>query len=94
MTGLELGLITVLASLAVGVAVRQLTQSKMVSRKECEANHEHESSRHEEVLKEMQGMKKQLRAQSRMIRALVVHSGMEKDQQQKILNERETDLER
>jgi len=94
MTSLEIGLIGVLASLVVGVAVRLITQSKLVTRKECEANHQHESSRHDQVLEEMQGMKKQLQAQSRMIRALVVHSGMDKNQQQKILNERVTDLER
>lgn len=94
MTSLEIGLIGILGSLTVGVAVRLLTQNKLVTRKECVANHQHESSRHDQVLEEMQEMKKQLQAQSRMIRALVVHSGMEKDQQQKILNERVTDLER
>ncbi len=91
MTSLEIGLIGILGSLAVGVAVRQVTQSKLVTRKECEANHQHESSRHDQVLEEMQAMKRQLQAQSRMIRALVVHSGMDKHKQQQILNEREFD---
>jgi len=91
MTPLETTSITVIVGLLVGVAVRQLTQSKVVTRKECEANHQHETGRHEQVIAEIQSIRRHQQAQSRMIRALVVHSGIERHQQQKILNERETD---
>lgn len=44
------------------------------------------------MMEEIQTIKQHQQAQSRMIRALVVHSGIDKHQQQKILNERETDI--
>ncbi len=91
MTGLEVALGGGILSLVVGVAVRQITQSKMVSRKECDANHQHETDRHEQVMTEIQSIRRHQQAQSRMIRALVVHSNIDRHQQQKILNERETD---
>lgn len=86
MTPLETGLITVVGGLVVGVAVRLITQSKTVSRSECDKRHQLESDRHDQIVQDVQSMRQQLQAQTRMIRALVVHSGIDKSQQQKILN--------
>ncbi|GEM_PF-1617341 len=86
MTPLETGLITVIGGLIVGVAVRLITKNNNVSRSECDKRHKHESDRHDQIVQDMQSMRQQLQAQTRMIRALVVHSGMDKAQQQEILN--------
>jgi hypothetical protein len=42
-------------------------------------------SQHERLLEEIQAVKKQLEIQNRMIRALVVHSGMDESLQHRIL---------
>ena len=86
MTPLETGLITVIGGLIVGVAVRLITQSKNVSRNECEKRHQLEKEKQDQIFKDMQSMQRQLQTQTRMIRALVVHSGMTSGEQQKILN--------
>jgi len=86
MTPLETGLITVIGGLIVGVAVRLITQSKNVSRSECDKRHQHEDEKQEQLSRDMKSMQRQLQTQTRMIRALVVHSGMTSGEQQKILN--------
>ena len=87
MTSLEISLISLFSSLVVGVAVRLFTQSGMVARDECRQKHQYEQNQQEQIVKEMQYMRAQLQAQSRMIRALVVNSEMDSKQQQEILNE-------
>ena len=87
MTSLEISLISLFSSLVVGVAVRLFTQSGMVARDECHQKHQYEQNQQEQIVKEMQYMREQLHAQSRMIRALVVNSDMDSKQQQEILNE-------
>lgn len=91
MTPLETASITLIVGLIIGIVVRLATQRQMVTRDECETNHQHETDRHNQVMAEIQSIRRHQQAQSRMIRALVVHSGIDKHQQQKILNERETD---
>ena len=87
MTSLEISLISLFSSMIVGIAVRLFTQARMVSRDECRQKHQYEQNQQEQIVKEMQYMRAQLQAQSRMIRALVVNSEMDSKQQQEILNE-------
>jgi len=87
MSSLEVGLITVLAGLVVGVAVRLLTQSRFVSRGECQRMHQYDDQWKRQVTQ-------QLTAQSRMIRALVLNSGMSPQDQQTILENCEVQVER
>lgn len=87
MTALETTLIGVFGTMIVGIAVRLLTQRQMVSRNECEQNHQHETDRHNQVMGEIQSLRGEVRAQNRMIRALVLHSSMDRERQESILNE-------
>jgi len=87
MTALEVGLIGVLGSLAVGVAVRLVTQSRLVTRVECQRMHQYDDQWKRQVTQ-------QLSAQSRMIRALVLNSGMSAQEQQHILENCEIQVEK
>jgi len=88
MTPLETTLLGVFGTLLVGVSVRIITQRQMVSREECTNNHKHETDRHNQVMGEIQSLRSEVKTQNKMIRALVVHSNISREQQESILNEK------
>lgn len=97
-TSLETGLATILGMVVAGIAVRLFLSSKYISKDECalhrescEAHTKHFCIKIDELHRDLKDHrsvnKRQFDALFRMVRGIVVHGDMDKDVQEKILNQ-------
>lgn len=95
---LEALLLSTFAAIVGGLAVRMLTGRLFVTREECHKNHQKENRENDHLVDKFEELqqsvsayqvdnKKRYNTLFRMVRGLIVHSALDKETQERILNE-------
>lgn len=95
---LEALLLSTFTAIVGGVVVRMLASRHFVTKEQCRQNHQHENQENVHLLEKLEELqnsvsayqednKKRFNTLFRMVRGLIVHSELDKETRERILNE-------
>lgn len=90
--------LSTLSAIVAGVAVRSIMARSFITHEQCEKNHQQEKDNNNHLVDKVEALqrsvsdyqesnRKQFNTLFRMVRGLIVHSALDKETQERILNE-------